>query len=123
MYWKFNEELPIYQQIIEQLKTQIAIGALKPGDKVPPVRELAVEAGVNPNTMQKALQELEREGLMYSARTSGRFIADNKQSAEVIHNELVCQYMKAFTENMAKVGYSPAEALELYKEYVKKLKQ
>lgn len=118
MEWKFNEELPIYQQIIEQLKTQIAVGRLKPGDRLSPVRELAVEAGVNPNTMQKALQELEREGLLYTARTSGRFVAENKQYVENIHTELVEQYMRIFTENMAKVGYSPEQAAELYKDYV-----
>lgn len=120
MEWRFNEEMPIYQQIVEQMKTQIAIGRLKPGDKIPAVRELAVEAGVNPNTMQKALQELEREGLLYSARTSGRFVADNQQSAKSIHTELVEQYMRAFTDSMARVGYSPTEAAKMYKEYVEK---
>lgn len=120
MEWKFNENLPIYHQIIEQLKTQIAVGKLKPGDKLPSVRELAVEAEVNPNTMQKALQELEREGLLYSVRTSGRFVADNKQSAEIIHTELVEQYMKEFTENMAKIGYTPVDAAGLYSAYANK---
>ena len=62
MAWKFNNESPIYLQIVDAIKMQIAQGALKPGDQVPAVRELAVTAGVNPNTMQKALSELEREG-------------------------------------------------------------
>ena len=76
MAWKFNNESPIYLQIVEIIKTQIAQGVLKPGDQVPAVRELAVTAGVNPNTMQKALAELEREGVLYSQRTAGRFVAD-----------------------------------------------
>lgn len=121
MEWIFNEETPIYLQIVEQIKTQIATGRLKAGDKIPSVRELAVEAGVNPNTMQKALTELERIGLLYSVRTSGRFVADDKQRADNVHSELVEQYMKMFTENMSKVGYSPKQAKELYSEYVGRL--
>lgn len=118
MEWAFNEETPIYLQIVEQIKTQIATGKLKAGDKIPSVRELAVEAGVNPNTMQKALTELERMGLLYSARTSGRFVAEDRQRTDSVHMELVEQYMRAFTENMSKVGYSPKQAQELYSEYV-----
>ncbi len=80
-----------------------------------------MEAGVNPNTMQKALTELERMGLLYSARTSGRFVAEDKQRTDSVHNELVEQYMKTFTENMSKVGYSPKKAQELYSEYVNRI--
>ena len=68
MAWKFNNESPIYLQIVDAIKMQIAQGTLKPGDQVPAVRELALTAGVNPNTMQKALSELEREGVLYSQR-------------------------------------------------------
>ncbi len=121
MEWTFNEETPIYLQIVEQIKTQIATGNLKAGDKIPPVRELAVEAGVNPNTMQKALTELERMGLLYSVRTSGRFVADDEKCTGSVHRELVEQYMNTFTENMSKVGYSPQEALKLYQDYVKSI--
>ncbi len=121
MEWTFNEETSIYLQIVEQIKTQIATGNLKAGDKIPPVRELAVEAGVNPNTMQKALTELERMGLLYSVRTSGRFVADDEQCTGSVHRELVEQYMNTFTENMSKVGYSPQEALKLYEDYVKSI--
>ena len=64
MDWKFNNDSPVYQQIIEQIKAMLATGALKAGDKIPSVRELAIEAEVNPNTMQKALSELERDGLL-----------------------------------------------------------
>lgn len=121
MEWTFNEETPIYLQIVEQIKAQIATGRLKAGDKIPSVRELAVDAGVNPNTMQKALTELERMGLLYSARTSGRFVADDKQRTDSVHEELVEQYMRTFTENMSKVGYSPKEAEKLYSEYVSRI--
>ena len=61
MSWNFSNDVPIYLQIMEHFKVQIASGKLEVGDKIPPVRELALEAGVNPNTMQKALSELERD--------------------------------------------------------------
>ena len=83
MEWRFSNEAPIYQQIMEQIKAMIATGVLTSGDKLPSVRELAVEAGVNPNTMQKALSELEREGLLCSKRTSGRFVTDNPKNADI----------------------------------------
>ena len=76
MDWKFTDDAPIYQQIMNIMKRQIASGELKAGQKLSSVRELALEAGVNPNTMQKALAELEREGLVYSQRTAGRFVAE-----------------------------------------------
>lgn len=118
MEWTFNEEAPIYLQIKEQLKTRIATGDLKAGDKMPPVRELAVEAGVNPNTMQKALSELEREGLLYSNRTAGRFVSDNSEQTKGLQAELTEQYMRSFTENMAKVGCTPKEAAQQYTAFV-----
>lgn len=118
MEWIFNEEAPIYLQIKEQIKTRIATGDLKPGDKIPAVRELAVEAGVNPNTMQKALSELEREGLLYSNRTAGRFVSDNNTQTRGLQAALTEQYMQSFTENMAKVGCPPQEAARQYAVYV-----
>ncbi len=120
MEWKFNTETPIYLQIMEQIKTQIAAGELKAGQKIPAVRELAIEAGVNPNTMQKALSELEREGLLYSERTSGRFVSDIKERTKNMQQELAKQYMDSFTESMSKLGYEPKDAAKVYAEYVEK---
>lgn len=117
--WKFNTETPIYLQIMEQIKTQIAAGNLKPGQKMPAVREIAIEAGVNPNTVQKALAELEREGLLYSERTSGRYVSDVKGRTQSMQEELSKQYMEAFTENMKKLGFTPSEAAKQYSEYVR----
>ncbi len=121
MQWEFNEDTPIYLQIIEQIKTQIAIGKLKPGDKMPAVRDLAIEAGVNPNTMQKALSELEREGLLYTQRTSGRFVSDSKEKTMMLQDTLKTQHMKTFTENMGTLGYTAKQAADLYMEYVKNM--
>ena len=73
MAWTFKEDRPIYSQLVEQIKMGIASGKWTPGAKLPSVRDLAEEAGVNPNTMQRALADLERDGLVYSKRTSGRY--------------------------------------------------
>ena len=74
MEWRFNGGAPIYTQIVDAVKLAIVSGELPPGARLQGVRELALEAGVNPNTMQRALSELEREGLVYSVRTAGRQI-------------------------------------------------
>ena len=74
MEWNFKSGIPIYTQIIDEMTMRIASGYYGPGDKLPSVRDLAMDAGVNPNTMQRALAELERRGLVFSERTSGRFV-------------------------------------------------
>ena len=79
MPWELDNDRPIYLQLMERIQQDIVSGIYKPGDRLPSVRDLAVEAAVNPNTMQKALSELERSGLVYSQRTSGRFITEDTQ--------------------------------------------
>ena len=69
MNWQFSNDAPIYAQLIRQIRAGIVSGAFSPGERLPSVRDLAMEAGVNPNTMQRALTELERDGLVYSQRT------------------------------------------------------
>ena len=76
MPWDLDDDRPIYLQLMERIQQDIISGIYKPGDKIPSVRDLALDAAVNPNTMQKALSELERSGLVYSQRTSGRFITE-----------------------------------------------
>lgn len=122
MEWKFNNEAPIYQQIMEQIKAMIATGVLKAGDKLPSVRELAVSAGVNPNTMQKALSELERDGLLCSKRTSGRFVSDNKENADILQEAMMMECVRAFIENMAKLGYSVKDCIKIIEKYEKDTK-
>lgn len=117
MEWKFNNEAPIYQQIMEQIKAMIAAGELKAGDKLPSVRELAVEAEVNPNTMQKALSELEREGLLCSKRTSGRYVSENSEKANILQEEMMMECVKTFIENMKKLGYSVEDCIKLIQKY------
>ena len=78
MPWELNSTEPIYTQIINRLQMDIVSGNYQPGEKLPSVREIAAEASVNPNTMQKAFAELERIGLVYTQRTNGRFITEDK---------------------------------------------
>ena len=77
MSWNFTNDRPIYMQIMEKIQLKIICGYYKPGEKLPSVRDIASEAAVNPNTMQKALTELEKTGLVFSKRTSGRFITED----------------------------------------------
>lgn len=123
MEWSFNNELPIYLQIIDRFKMEIANGSLKSGDKVPSVRELALSAGVNPNTMQKALSELERDGYLESRRTSGRFVTDRGSQADTLKNDLAHKLCTEFCEGMSKVGFTPEESLMEYENYLKGLKK
>ena len=78
MPWELDSKRSIYGQIIERIQNRIVTGAYPPGGKLPSVRDLAEEAGVNPNTMQRALSELERTGVIYSQRTSGRFVTEDE---------------------------------------------
>ena len=99
MPWNLDSSRPIYLQIIERVQMDIITGRYQPGDKLPSVRDLAQEAAVNPNTMQKALSELERSGLIYSQRTSGRFITEDKELIHQMKKELAA----AEAEDKAKV--------------------
>lgn len=113
MGWKFSDDVPLYQQIMDGIKQRIATGDWAPGQKLPSVRELAVEAGVNPNTMQKALAELEREGLLYAKRTAGRFVAEREEITGGLQKEMLQSYVKEFLGNMESLGYSLKDAAAL----------
>lgn len=117
MEWRFTDDIPIYQQIMDMIKQQIASGELIAGQKLPSVRDMALEAGVNPNTMQKALAELEREGLLYSQRTAGRFVAEQQEIKKGLQEELMMGYIETFLSNMEKLGYTVDEVIELLRKY------
>jgi len=87
------------------MKEQIFMKTWKPGEKIPPVRDLALSLGVNPNTMQKALSELEREGLLYTERTAGRFVTSDSSLIEEAHKEAANHIIREFMERMEKLGY------------------
>jgi DNA-binding transcriptional regulator YhcF (GntR family) len=109
MEWNFREGIPIYTQIIDEMTMGIASGAYKPGDKLPSVRDMAMEAGVNPNTMQRALAELERRGLVYSERTSGRFVTKEESVLMDLHEELAKKYFEEFAAKLRKIGMDDSE--------------
>ena len=115
MTWSFTPDRPIYLQLQEQLKLSIVSGHNPPGGKLPAVRELAEEAAVNPNTVQRALTELEREGLVYAHRTSGRFVTEETAVIERTKNEMAMELVKSFLEKMAAIGYDAGETASLIK--------
>ena len=116
MEWKFRSDLPIYSQLVEQIKLGIVSGKLLPGERLMSVRDMATEAGVNPNTMQRALQELERDGMVYSQRTAGRFVTENMQVIERAKKKFAEEQIRGFLEAMKKLGYQREEILALLKE-------
>lgn len=114
--WHFSNDKPIYSQIIEQIKQLIVSGGFSPGDKLSSVRELAQTACVNPNTMQKAMSELEKDGLLYTLRSSGRFITDDEALIKKIKNELAEAEIENFMQGMSKLGFSVEETINLISE-------
>ena len=100
MSWEFENSTPIYRQIMKEIELKIISGVYKSGEKIDSVRDLAKEASVNPNTMQKALTELERTGLIYSQRTSGRFITEDIDMIKNMKNNLAKEQIAIFLNNM-----------------------
>ena len=116
MDWTFRGDQPIYAQLISRIKQGIVSGDLPPGSRLPSVRDLATEAGVNPNTMQRALQELEREGMVYSQRTAGRFVTEDVKQIERAKRAFADEHIRVFLDGMAKLGYGRGEILALLQE-------
>ena len=116
MQWKFDGNAPIYTQLVDQMKLGIVSGEWIPGQRIPAVRELAVDAGVNPNTMQRALQELERQGLMFSQRTSGRFVTEDREMIEDAKRTLANHHISAFIRQMQALGYTRQEIVAMLEE-------
>ena len=113
MHWNFSPDIPIYLQIVEQLEQMIASGMLSPGDRLMSVREFASDANVNPNTMQKALTELEKRGIVYSQRTLGRFVTDDPEKLDELRKELAQKEIQSFLGAMKRLGYTYDEAVSL----------
>ncbi len=113
MNWCFGGDAPIYAQLIDQIKQGIVSGALPPGERLPSVRDMAVEAGVNPNTMQKALAELERSGLVFSQRTAGRFVTEDKKMIDEAKIGLAEAQVKLFIAAMNRLGFDKESILSL----------
>lgn len=119
MPWNLDSDRPIFIQIIEKIQMDIISGLYAPGDKLPSVRELAQEASVNPNTMQKALSELERTGLVYAQRTSGRYITEDTAMIADLKSKLARDIVTQFLDNMQKLGIQEKEVISLISEISK----
>ena len=116
MKWQFSNDAPIYAQLIEQIKVGIVSGAFPPGERLPSVRDLATEAGVNPNTMQRALAQLEEKGLVATNRTAGRTVTEDVQRIDAVRLELAQAQIRGYLQGMKVLGFSEAEARALLKE-------
>ena len=113
MAWILQSDRHIYTQIVEKLQMQIVSGQYCPGDKLPSVRELAAQASVNPNTMQKAFAEIERSGLIITQRTSGRTVTEDLDMIKEVQQKLATNQINIFLQQMEELGYNKTEILEL----------
>ena len=111
-----SNDAPIYAQLIEQIKVGIVTGGFPRGERLPSVRDLATEAGVNPNTMQRAMTELEREGLVYSQRTAGRFVTEDETMIQQAKRGLAERHIKLFLAAMTRLGFRPEEMIDLLRQ-------
>ena len=123
MEWNFKSGIPIYSQIVDEMTMRIASGIYEPGEKLSSVRDLAMDAGVNPNTMQRALAELERRGLVYSERTSGRFVTKEEAVLKALHEELAKKYFQELAEKLHKIGMSGEEIASAVKKWAEDMKE
>ena len=117
MHWQITDGRPVWLQLKEQIAKGILTGAYPPGSKLPSVRELAMEAGVNPTTMQRALTELERDGLAYSMGTMGRVVTMDREIIEALREASARAVVEGYFEGMKQLGYSPAEAVKVLEEW------
>ena len=113
MEWKLDDSRPIWMQLEEQLTRRILSGWYKAGEKLPTVRDLAAEAGVNPNTMQRALTELEREGLLIGGGTSGRTVTKEEKVLEAMRQQALEDLARECVEKFKVFGITPAQAAEI----------
>ncbi len=118
MAWEFKNDRPIYAQILEHMELDILSGKYSLGEKVPSVRELAADAAVNPNTMQRAMVELERRGLVHTERTNGRFITENMDMLQDVKKRIAEEYIGEFVDKMKKIGYSEEEVKNLMQNHM-----
>lgn len=116
MRWNICSDAPVYAQLVEHIKLAIISGEFPLGSRLPSVRELSAEAGVNPNTMQRAFAELERDGLVLTQRTAGRTVTEDAARVSEAKRHLAAAAIQSFWVNMRRLGYAQHEALQLLRE-------
>jgi len=119
MTWNLEADRPIYTQLVEQIQLRILTGIYPAGSKLPSVRDMATDASVNPNTMQRALTELEKENLVQANRTSGRFITEDVDMINKIKDRLAKEQISVFLEKMEQLGYEKNESLQMIQNVVR----
>ncbi len=112
MTWHFSSGMPLYPQIVDTIVCAILSGEIAPGEKLPGVRELAMEAAVNPNTMQRAMAELESRGLVATQRTAGRIVTNDTEVIESERSKAAHAEVSKYLRNMESLGYSKRQAAE-----------
>ena len=117
MDWQITDGRPVWLQLKEQIAMGILTGTYPPGSRLPSVRELAMDAGVNPNTMQRALTELERDGLAHSMGTMGRVVTENMEIIRALREASAKSVVKQYLDGMNRLGYSPTEAVKVLEEW------
>lgn len=123
MAWKLDNDRPIYAQIVEKIKLRIISGFYQPGSKLPSVRDFALEAGVNPNTMQKAFAELENSGLLITMRTSGRMVTEDEERISMVRETIAQEKIDAFLQDMRELGFGPEQSFLLIKNSVEQKRE
>lgn len=113
MHWNITAGRPVYLQLVEQLELALVTGTFPPGSRIPPVRELAAEAEVNPNTMQRALQELESRGLLQAQRTAGRTVTADEATLHALRQRRAAALARDFLQQMHSLGLTPGEVRAL----------
>lgn len=119
MAWQFSTDKPIFQQIVDIISTDIICGKYKPGEKLETVRDLAIQAGVNPNTMQRALTELENTGLVYTKRGSGRFINENSEFTKKVTDNVLKEKVHEFLQSMRSLGLTDEQIMAAVEAVIK----
>ena len=123
MEWTYENDRPIYTQLVEQISRAVLTGEYSPGGKLPGIRELASDAGVNPNTMQKALTELESLNLVFSRRTSGYFVTEDTMKINQMRNQLAIEQTERFLHSMHALGCSKSEISSFVKQVQEHMKE
>lgn len=116
MAWKFTGDRAVYLQIAERIEKAVLSGVYLPGEQIPSVRQLALEAAVNPNTVQHAFTELENQGIILSQGTQGRFVTEDVETIEACRKEMAQRYVQSFLRDIEQLGISQEQAITMIKE-------
>lgn len=118
--WEFDSSQPIYLQIASEIAKRISSGVYKPGDRLPSVREFALEAGVNPNTMARALASLEQRGLIVTERATGKFVSTQRSVLMELKQELIADTISQCVQALEQIGLTQEEIVSAVRAYVER---